>query len=93
MTLVVIKVFSIVLCVTNQYDIGSNWDEPERAPHSQNGVPHDLAIYVCMYVCMYLCIYVCIVHHSVNQCPHILIHWTASILQCVINSVNATTFK
>ena len=23
-----------------------------------------------------------IVRHSVNQCPHILIHWTASILQC-----------
>ena len=27
---------------------------------------------------------VCLVRHSVNKCPHILINWTASILQCVI---------
>ena len=29
-------------------------------------------------------IYLCIVRHSVNKCPRVLIHWTASILQCVI---------
>ena len=54
-----------------------NWGEPEQAPHLSNGVPHDL------------CIYVYLVCHSVNKCPL----WTTSILQCVINSVNVTTFK
>ena len=34
-----------------------------------------------------------IVCHSVNKCPRVLIHWTASILQCVINSVSAITFN
>ena len=41
----------------------------------------------------YTSIYICIVCHSVNKCLHDLIHWTASILQCVINSINAITFK
>ena len=34
-----------------------------------------------------LVIYLSIVRHSVNKCPRVLIHWTSSILQCVINSV------
>ena len=46
-----------------------------------------------MYVCMYVCIYVCVVHDSINKCLHALIHWTALILQCIINSVSAKTFK
>ena len=33
---------------------------------------------------MYVCMYVCIVFLSVNNCSRVLIHWTASILQCVI---------
>ena len=51
----------------------SNWGRHERAPHLWKGVP---VIYVCMYVC--------IVFLSVNNCSRVLIHWTASILQCVI---------
>ena len=47
-----------------------NWGEPERAPHLSNGVP---AIYLSM-----------IYRTSFRKCPHVLIHWTASILQCVI---------
>ena len=43
------------------------WGEPEWAPHLSNGVPCDL------------CIYVYLVRHSINKCPHVLIHWTASI--------------
>ena len=59
----------------------TDWGEPERAPHLSNGVPRNL------------CIYLCIIRHSVNKCPCVLIHWTASILQCIINFVNAITFK
>ena len=62
------------------------WGEPERAHTGQTASP-------AMFICIYLSMFVCIVRHSVNKCPHVLIHWTASILQCVINSVNATTFK
>ena len=61
------------------------WGEPERAPYWSNGVPRD--------VYMYLSMFVCIVRHSINKCPHVLIHWTASNLQCVINSVNFILFK
>ena len=44
---------------------------------------------------IYIYIYIYIVRLSVNVCPTFyLIHWTASILQCDINSVKyATTFK
>ena len=42
---------------------------------------------------MFIYMYVGIVHHFVNKCSHVLIHWKASILPCVINSVNATMFK
>ena len=54
------------------------WSEPERASHWSNGVPRNVYIYV---------------RHSINKCHRVLIHWTASILQCIINSVNATMFK
>ena len=49
-----------------------NWGEPERAPHWSNGVPHDVYIYVYMY------------RTSFCKRPHVLIHWTASILLSVI---------
>ena len=63
--------------------IGVNLSEPHT---------HERASPV-IYVSMYVSIYKCIVHHSVNNCPHVLIHQTALILQCIANSVNATTFK
>ena len=43
-------------------------------PHLSNGTPRDL--------------YLCLVCHSANKCPRVLIHWTASILQCVIKYVH-----
>ena len=70
-----------------------NWGEPA---HLANGIPCDL------------CMYLCVIHHSVNKYTHAVrptmtnsfskythveILWTSSILQCVITSVNATTFK
>ena len=68
--------------------LGRAWASPtlmkRRPPRS---------IYLCIFVHVYMHIYVCIVHHSINKCARILIHWTALILQCVIDSVNATTFK
>ena len=37
-----------------------------------------------MFICIYLSIYVCMYRTSFRKCPHVLIHWTASILLSVI---------
>ena len=63
-----------ILASNNEFSLGRAWASPTLVKRLP---PRSM-------------IYVCLVRHSVNKCPRVLIHWTASILHCIINSVNAT---
>ena len=52
---------------TQKWSLGRVWASPTLVKQC----PCDLSIFINC---------VCIVRHSVNKCPHVLIHWTASIL-------------
>ena len=57
-------ILNLLVSTSYIFQFISYWGEPEQAPHLSNGVP---VIYIGMYN-------VYLVRHSVNKCPHILIH-------------------